>query len=821
MTAEGPLDRAARPLLAFAADLAGGAGRELAPALREAGALLDRFARDAARAGPPAPAIPALRLALALVLDDAARHDPRLDRRAWSAGALRLLFDGEPMTEARLRDFAARAHAAGPPYAEAAAFLDGLAARLAAGHARAAPAPDGFARTALSAALGFALLVLAWAVQEEWAFHRSALAGFDAEAVSLGLDRRGAVVADLPVRLDRLAGAQARLEASAAAGPLRPLARLLRFDAADRAARTLADARALTLPPVLSRAMDEALASEGDSLRLYDTLRALAMLRGEAPWQPAFVAGWLGDRAALLPDLQGLVPQVAALGPPGPSWGAVAEPDPVILAQSRGFAAAAPEGGRAWLELARAPAMAALPPWRPDRAVPGLDRVFERRSGLPLSHPLPGAFTRAGWALARDGGAEAAVATARAEALRLFGRPLPQDPGSAGEALARLQDATLEAWRALLADLRVRPLLRRDDALEATGLLARADSPLRGLLLAAWAESGGGDRDRPAELQGRIGAALGPSIAYVERGGLDRIAVLLAGLNTALGAEGGSAQLREARLRGVQDRAASVAELDLAPPLVADLVTDVLAQTAASAARPAPEGRPGAPSSDLANPVTAAWQAEALPLCREALEGRFPFAGAEGPDADPLRLAELLGPGGALARFVGGEAAAGLDTASDPWRWRAEARFEGLSPDSAALLQRLSAAGGALFGETGGLGASFTVAALAERGAATLSVGGVEASLAAGATLAWPGPDPGAGARVAFGGAEAAAFPGPWGLLRLLAPRRLRLRDEGRRVLVDLRGGDGRTFLEMGFASPANPVSALPLLEGLACPGTL
>ena len=61
------------------------------------------------------------------------------------------------------------------------------------------------------------------------------------------------------------------------------------------------------LPAALVRAMDAALAGEGESLPLYDTLRAWAILSGQADWSPAYLAGWLSDRAGAMPDLQPLV----------------------------------------------------------------------------------------------------------------------------------------------------------------------------------------------------------------------------------------------------------------------------------------------------------------------------------------------------------------------------------------------------------------------------------------------------------------------------------------------------------------------------------
>jgi type VI protein secretion system component VasK len=90
--------------------------------------------------------------------------------------------------------------------------------------------------------------------------------------------------------------------------------------------------------------------------------------------------------------------------------------------------------------------------------------------------------------------------------------------------------------------------------------------------------------------------------------------------------------------------------------------------------------------------------------------------------------------------------------------------------------------------------------------------------------LAWPGPDPAQGVAVTFttGTAEAQlSAPGFWGLLRLLAPLRLRDRDNGQRFLVDLRADNARLFLEILFDKPQNPLAQRNLMKGFTCPPLL
>jgi type VI protein secretion system component VasK len=266
------------------------------------------------------------------------------------------------------------------------------------------------------------------------------------------------------------------------------------------------------------------------------------------------------------------------------------------------------------------------------------------------------------------------------------------------------------------------------------------------------------------------------------------------------------------RLMSVQDRAQSIATLRQAPTVVVQIVEDALAQTAAAHA------------DMLTNPLTRAWQVEVLPACR-AVEGRFPFG--DGADADPRAVARLLAPGGAMDRFFRARAEPYLDMAGPDWRWKTEARFSGLAPDSAEFLRRGQALSAGLFRADGALAADLSMAALAEKGKAFVTLGGQGGPVETTAdplTLAWPGARPEDGIEVSFQTPQASATlkeAGAWGLLRLLMPLRLRERDDGQRFLVDLRAGAARLFVEITFTSPANPLSRRAILKGFACPQVL
>ena len=800
---------AAAPVIRMAEQLATIRGVQTQVLVHRAATALDQFNADLQRAGVLPSTVQPARYALGLVLDQKARANRAVDVAHWGAGAHRMLFDGRDISPANLRDFIRKAADAGPDFDGVRGFLEQRLADLEGSRTRfRRDVGAGWTGMTLVLVAAFGLLVAGWAGFVEWRFHRDLSQLFQAEALSIGLDR-DAAMPDLPQRLTRLRAAKDGVYRAAEKAPIRLFAGLLGFDAAARADAVYDRAVQQHLPGALSRAIDTALAGEGESLPLYDTLRAWQILSGQATWTPAYLSGWLTDRTTLLPDLQPLAPHIGRLRAPSSP---LPQPDAELLDQARGFAAQAPEPARAYLELLRSNASAALPAWLPDTAVPGLSVVLQRRSGIAVELPIAGLFTQAGWDYARDVGAGLAVQTARAEAARLFAEPLATANDAPDQVMDILQRETLARWKAFLADVQVRPFSDPEQAVLVSGRLSARDSPLAALLPEVWAQVGGLDRNRPHAMQLRIASEFAAMIQYSEDGRMDEIAGLFAALNVALGAMDKDEPRGMQRLMSAKGKGATLAALRTAPPIVVQIVEDVLAQSSA------------AQSDPLSNPLTKAWQAEVLALCKTTTEARYPFA--EGGDASLTEVMALVGSGGALDRFYRTRAEPYIDTTSNPWRWKPDARFSGLDPKSAEFLQRTQAIA-AGFAAGGQSGTSLTLAALAERGKAFVAIGGaggpVETSMEP-LTLPWPGSDPAAGAEVRFttsDGTVRIAQAGEWGLFRILDGLRLRERDGGKRFLIDLRSGGARLFMEVQFEAEANPLSRWSLLKGLSCPTAL
>ncbi|MEM9319507.1 MAG: ImcF-related family protein [Pseudomonadota bacterium] len=770
-------------------DLAARAGeRGLA---ERAAVLLDEYTQKLTAAGAPGVTIAPARLSYAVMIDRVARAEPELSTSAWLAAAHTRLFDRREVTVDTLRNFRDIAQNQGPEYSDLARHLDWVLAELEQSRRHRTRVSR---RPAILVALASIALLVglgAYALYLDYRYHAVVLRAFtdEIDAIELG---------GIP-RLDRLSEAAGRVTSASAAAPLANAVSIPMWTSGPVAEAHLRDEVAAILPATLREAIANSVASEGNPVALYDTLRAWAILTGQADWQPAFLAGWAEDRGAVF------APHIRHLSGPSPH---LVLPDAELLAQATEIAAETSEPERAYLELMRLSVIRNLPRWRPSR-VEGLSIVMVLRSGSDLSEGIAGIFTADGWRAAERGAINDAIAIARQEARAILPTPVMEND-TARQVEARLQRETLRRWQSWLADLRVRPFTQAELALEVSGALARRSSPLGGLFEEVWLQVGGGDQSRPAPLRDMIETDLGRVIDYVRSGELDDIRALFASLNRALATLVLDDEAGAERLMDVRERAESVAALRDAPQLIVQITEDVLAQTSASHA------------SLLTNPLTRQWQVHVFPAC-EALEDTYPFD-PDGENADLSAFVALFGPAGALQSFYRESAAPYLDDSAEVWRWAPDARFSGVEQESAVFLQDALLLSDAFFSPDGGLGQSFLAASLGQRGEATFSVGGALLPLGARAgegQLAWPGAAPEEGAELLIGEAGQLSELGPWGLFRLLDATVVRPRDEGRRHRIDFRTPQGRLFLEIEFESPLNPVSARPLLEGFSCPPTL
>ena len=92
-----------------------------------------------------------------------------------------------------------------------------------------------------------------------------------------------------------------------------------------------------------------------------------------------------------------------------------------------------------------------------------------------------------------------------------------------------------------------------------------------------------------------------------------------------------------------------------------------------------------------------------LPFCKAALAGRYPFSPDSAIDVNTADFARVFGPGGLIDAFINDHLLPYVDTASRPWRWRADL---GLDDGALAALEQARRIRDALF--PGGAGPMMT-----------------------------------------------------------------------------------------------------------------
>lgn len=772
-------------------------------------AALAEFEAGLKKTDAIATSIAPARYGLAVLIDQRIRRERRVKLSTWGVLAQKRLFEGRDISHARLREFQQTAAQSGSDFAPLAVFLQKLIDREGRGQVVARRASSRWGLLLGGSLAAFLLALAGYAAWLEYRFHAGILEGFQQDVLTIGLDRnpKGG---DLAERLNQLAVSVERVERAAALAPLRRTVRLPKFDSQTVATAYYVDAVNQHVPSAIAAAVEDELATEGDALKLYDALRVWGVLAADTDWTPAYVAGWLEDAQTRL-GWQDFSDHVRALHGPLED---LTPTDQEAVDQARIFAAETSEVDRVWLELKRAEGTRAVPAWVASARVQGVGDVLLRRSGLELDTPVPGLFTNAGWDYARDFGIGLAVQEARQLAPVILGASTATANDTPDLVQDRLHLETVDIWKAWLADLRVQPFNSRDQAILVSGSLSQRQNPLTGLLQEVWTQIGGRDRRRSHSQQLKLATEFGPTIQYIETGGMGQIGQLFSSLNVALGSLDVDAKRGAERVMTVQDRARSISVLKNAPRIVVQIAEDVLAQ--AGTAQRQEQGNTS---------LTTSWQRSVYPLCRATTEGQYPFA--NGPDASGADVAALLGPTGALPQFFQSYVSPFIDQSASPWRWKPEARFAGLNPDTAAFFERAAAVSRALFDESGQMRETLQLAALAERGNTLFALGGTGVPVratGAPASLNWPGPEPHLGVEVSFReGAEGARLtkPGPWGLHRMLDDLRLRFRDGGQRVLIDIKTAEGRVFVEVGLSRPVNPISGRQYLRNFACPPQL
>ncbi|MFM0501528.1 type VI secretion system membrane subunit TssM [Paraburkholderia caffeinilytica] len=504
-------------------------------------------------------------------------------------------------------------------------------------------------------------------------------------------------------------------------------------------------------------------------------------------------------------------------------------------------------------------------PVRLDESLGLLSNVFRRKSGTPLSQPLPALFTRPYFAFAVDGGLGQAVDGFVKDYWvfdtgRESGRVDPLARSRYEQQVLTLYEQDyIRNWDGLLDDLQLQPVASIQDASALAAKLAGPSSPLKALLnlvrdntsglLRGPAGDGVSRADAAASqantavadivarravnmrLAGELRAAAAPNVnapkinvanaANTRQPGA-AIEAHFAQLNQlSAGAPGATPldhttgvldQLGQALLTmndlsdpAVQSNPALLAarqEAQQLPPQVAGLIAGLSGKSAALVANGS--------SAALAEQ----FRAVAGNDCANFVDGRYPFVPGSAADIPVQNFAELFGNGGRFDSFFKSALAQRVDTGGRAWRWKPGVPP---GPDSVLTGAQLADDIRQIFFRNGAqVQVGFTLLAPqldAPIERVVVEIDGQKydytAKGAPSAVLTWPGPQPGHVVLSAFDGSRRPVgtplrFEGDWAFFRALDAGRLQKQGD-LRYLAGFDFGGHAVKLQIQPANLRNP----------------
>lgn len=438
----------------------------------------------------------------------------------------------------------------------------------------------------------------------------------------------------------------------------------------DRAAQ--ANYRALlretVLPFVQARAHAVMLDRQRDEADRFDALRVYLMLGDAGHYRAATVMDWVradarawpvndAQRADLLRHAQvlfgmrGFLPELASDAP--------------AVAQARADIAAQPLADRLFGALmprlrAEFPATLSVA----QLAGPEAALVLRRASGEPLSKGVPAPYTRDGYARYRAL-RDAAVAAVRQDQWVMGAEAGPRP--TAGQLKAQIDAAYfsryMQAWDALLGDIRAVSLAQAQDGAALVRLLAGSDSPLRRLLQAAAVQT------TLAAVNDATGSPATPVDQHFDA--LHRLFVAPQGGHAPYAA----IQDKLAEVSVFLDAVDAARQRGMPPP----------AGDALAALRTQAQDQP-APLADILDGLAAEggtlalqdvrqrlddlWRGNVVPFCHAAMDGRYPVDARSAVDMTEDDFSRLFAPNGLINTFFQANLAPYVDMTVRPWRWR-------------------------------------------------------------------------------------------------------------------------------------------------------
>ena len=552
--------------------------------------------------------------------------------------------------------------------------------------------------------------------------------------------------------------------------------------------------------------------------------------------------------------------------------------DEALVSATRARLSTATLAQRGYDMIRALPIAEELPKWRViEHAGPAAPRVLLRPSGRSLWDGIDGLYTRAGF-FDVFLPASTKLAASLAKEGWVLGEPVAEaaQPAAAEhlrqDMLALYLDDYTRHWDKLLADIAIPPFHNSEHAADVLNILSGPNSPLKKLLQGISQQT---DLD-PAPPPVSGAAKGGPAAAVTsvaERAaaqavqgasGVQQLAHLASLATASLPAPGHPVTLHFADLHDfVEAKDGAPAPLDGVikslgalyrvfnrPGAGGGLVPQGGANAgggdAATAELRAAASHLPPPLNQLFGTVAASggavlsggardyltkvWRSTVLPHCQQAAGNRFPFVATSADDTPIDDFTELFGPEGEIAKFFNTYLKPFADTAVTPWRWQtADGLDLGLDAKVLSQFERAADLGTAFFADGAKRpSAAFEITPqLVDPRITTLrlAVDGQVLQYQHGpltpVAMQWPSPQGPAGATLAFEPSAAGApnlltFPGPWGLLRLVAAAQVTALAPDR-FLLDFTLGDRKATLILKAAGLHNPF-ALQLAQQFQCP---
>lgn len=490
----------------------------------------------------------------------------------------------------------------------------------------------------------------------------------------------------------------------------------------------------------------------------------------------------------------------------------------------------------------------------------GAPLIFVRRSGKPLSEPIPALYTRAVFDEISTKG-KLSLARDFAEDAWVFGtgvKDIARSGALIDEVLQLYEQDYIRAWDEVLRDVTLRPTSGTQELADVLAIAASATSPLKGLLqtvarntdLLSAKPTDAVAQGAQAALDSRatqLNRVLGAQPTSQNRTGARVSAHFAPVRELVLGSGGGPAQIDSVLTslgqtqRQLQSLGTGLGDTSALDALSQSGQAEALASLQMLAKQlPVPVGdmigQIGVRTQTVA--VTQArvdlarrYNQQVLRECRDLIEGRYPVNRASAADVPLADFGRVFGPAGVFDKFFRENLEPLVDASREPWRWR-----QGAAPigGSAALLKQFQLVqrirtmyfaqdGGSSQGGASPITRFFLTPDMLDASVTrfTLDIDGQTFEYRHGPLSAYPMSWPGQGNRASFVFEEASASipgvsrQGPWAWFRLLDQARVE-RDSDSRLRITFTA-DGRNMrVILDAASSRNPFANNPL-AGFSC----